>query len=708
MNNHGRRQFPWIRSFAAVSLASANLHGASLITAVNQMNGDDDRPSAKTTGETFNILNGPQSYTVPAFGEAVYAMTDRIHQHKGASGSLPLPEYLVGREYVMIANNNRDNPSLQIDFSLSQRCWVYLLVDNRIGDGNGANPPNFTSLMTWVPWDEWQPVLNGLNRAGNLEQPDETGVDESADGSINQWYSVYMKLMDAGENVFSTYQQGEGRNMYQIVVDAAVAPTIPAGLAVAVNGDNLVRLSWPSAAGAVSYTVKRSDSAAGPFATIATDVRARTFDDTSVLNGGTYYYVISASNLIGESGDSNQAIGRPNVPVLGLSAVGGANKVTLSWQALAGAKSYRVKRSAVPGGPYSDVGNGISDPSFIDATVDGGRNYYYIVSAALTQGESGASSEASALTIPASPLASVETVSASGLRIGWTRSDPVVDSYTVEESSDGLNFSEIGVVPPTRNFLMAGGLNPSETMRFRVRATNASGDSEYSPVVSGTTAAEGGIYINFANSSFRDGQEGYPIPGFLDDYGDAFEDRGNGFIYGWDVSNTANARQRNSRNSRDRRYDTLNHMQRVARVWEIELTEGKYQVRIVGGDPDNTDSIFQYLVEGLETDTFKPLGGAVRFIDTTVVVDVLDGRLTVENGPNASNNKIAFIEINPFVEPNIKGIQLANGEVTITWTGGGTLMMTDSIQGGVWTPAGTGGRFTATADALQRYFRVVK
>ena len=40
---------------------------------------------------------------------------------------------------------------------------------------------------------------------------------------------------------------------------------------------------------------------------------------------------------------------------------------------------------------------------------------------------------------------------------------------------------------------------------------------------------------------------GAQIPdGYLPDYGAAFGDRGNGWSYGWDVDNTANARDRNN------------------------------------------------------------------------------------------------------------------------------------------------------------------
>ena len=59
-----------------------------------------------------------------------------------------------------------------------------------------------------------------------------------------------------------------------------------------------------------TYNVKRSRTSGGPYATIATGitegVRATTYADPAVTNGGTYYYVISAVNTAGEGPNSAQ------------------------------------------------------------------------------------------------------------------------------------------------------------------------------------------------------------------------------------------------------------------------------------------------------------------------------------------------------------------------------------------------------------------
>jgi hypothetical protein len=135
-------------------------------------------------------------------------------------------------------------------------------------------------------------------------------------------------------------------------------------------------------------------------------------------------------------------------------------------------------------------------------------------------------------------------------------------------------------------------------------------------------------------------------PGDRADTGGKFGDRGNGLQYGWDADNTANARNRGNNRSPDPRYDSFNHMQKngANRKWEIAVPNGLYQVTIVAGDPNATDSVYRINVEGQPALSGIP-GNDVHWFTRTTNVMVSDGRLTVTNGAGASNNKIAYIEI---------------------------------------------------------------
>ena len=226
--------------FQALAFATAApLAAAPLIMDVVETGGDNEATDtivAQWTGQTFvsGIANEPLSntaadapYTVGLFQEAAPTFVDRNHRYSQANTTLPIPSYLLGAEYIMSGNDNRDNDSYQLDVTVSQACVVYMLVDNRMPDGKAnTSAPIFgttrDSNMGWLPLDGFAGVFSGINRDGSLDRPDEIGIDESADGAgpglgINQWYSIYAKQFPAG--TFSIYQANNpGRNMYGVVV----------------------------------------------------------------------------------------------------------------------------------------------------------------------------------------------------------------------------------------------------------------------------------------------------------------------------------------------------------------------------------------------------------------------------------------------------------------------------------------------------------
>lgn len=225
---------------------------AGNIVSVVETGGDNeatDTINAQWTGQTFpvSIAGEPvpgavigSSYTVGVFGNNAPAFVDRAHRYMDDPGTAggaaqPIPSYLLGKEYIMSGNDNRDNAGYRLDITLSSLSAVYLLVDNRLSDANNANPPTFDAThMQWVLDQGWTPTKNGLNRFANAGVPDEVPIDESADGTINQWYSVYEKQYGAG--TFTIFQaDNAGQNMYGVVVAPVPEPgTLAlAGLGVA-------------------------------------------------------------------------------------------------------------------------------------------------------------------------------------------------------------------------------------------------------------------------------------------------------------------------------------------------------------------------------------------------------------------------------------------------------------------------------------------
>jgi endoglucanase len=219
-----------------------------------------------------------------------------------------------------------------------------------------------------------------------------------AAGNTASAKTVYMPVYDNGQLVFGQEPKP----------GVPTPPAVPAGLSAAA-GDGQVDLTWNAAAGAAEYKVKRALAASGPYTALAT-VTSPVYTDKQVVNGTTYYYVISAVNSIVESANSAPASATPKkaTPVppavpAGLTAAAGDGIVKLGWSASAGATGYNVKRSLVTSGPFTTVAANVTAAVYDDSAVTNGTTYYYVVSALNAAGESANSAQASATPVKAGP-----------------------------------------------------------------------------------------------------------------------------------------------------------------------------------------------------------------------------------------------------------------------------------------------------------------
>lgn len=83
-------------------------------------------------------------------------------------------------------------------------------------------------------------------------------------------------------------------------------PPVPGNLQASMDGHH-VMLSWDGVAEATHYQIKRSTSSESGYITLQTEHQDTSFHDHTVMHGLTYYYVVSAVNEAGNSGDSSPA-----------------------------------------------------------------------------------------------------------------------------------------------------------------------------------------------------------------------------------------------------------------------------------------------------------------------------------------------------------------------------------------------------------------
>ncbi|TMV49338.1 hypothetical protein FE783_12545 [Paenibacillus mesophilus] len=193
--------------------------------------------------------------------------------------------YNVVEEYNPITNTWATKANMPIGTSSSG----YAVLNNKIYVMSGSTPDvNKNATQEYTPeTNTWASKIN-------------IPTSRNAPGAATAYGKIY---------VIGGLNQLNKVEVYSSVNE----PTQPQNL-VAIAGPSQVALSWSAVSGATGYNVKRFTTAGGPYSTIASSVTGTTYTDTSVTNGTTYYYVVTAVNAGGESGNSNEASATPQAP----------------------------------------------------------------------------------------------------------------------------------------------------------------------------------------------------------------------------------------------------------------------------------------------------------------------------------------------------------------------------------------------------------
>ncbi|HEY3330625.1 MAG TPA: hypothetical protein VGK19_11425 [Capsulimonadaceae bacterium] len=301
------------------------------------------------------------------------------------------------------------------------------------------------------------------------------------------------------------YRVGAVNSAGEVTKSSPVAvttmPAKPTGL-TATPGDGKVTLGWAEVTGATGYKVYRSTSTETEQYLAAAPTYAYT--DTSVTNGTTYWYSVSAVNPGGEGAVSAEVSATPQVAApgapTGLHATGGIQKIDLGWDAVAGATSYTVYRGT---GPNSEdlaepVGSDLTSAAFTDTAVNTNQYYYYKVTASNLGGESLLSSEADAMAVPPAPTAPY-ILSATGgdgsVTLTW--SEPAyATAYDIMRGTTSGGQGTNPVSPNRTDFACTdSGLTNGTPYYYKVVAKNDTGSATSTEVVVTPYAAPSNVTV---------------------------------------------------------------------------------------------------------------------------------------------------------------------------------------------------------------------
>lgn len=144
---------------------------------------------------------------------------------------------------------------------------------------------------------EYDPSSDNWTTKASMPQPSAYLASTTASGKL---YAISGSGSNSG---------GFSSSVFEYTL-SETQPLAPLNL-TASSGNAQVTLNWTAVVGATGYDIKRSTTTGGPYTTVATNVYGTSYIDTTVTNGTTYYYVVTAINAAGVSGNSNEASATP-------------------------------------------------------------------------------------------------------------------------------------------------------------------------------------------------------------------------------------------------------------------------------------------------------------------------------------------------------------------------------------------------------------
>jgi fibronectin type 3 domain-containing protein len=302
----------------------------------------------------------------------------------------------------------------------------------------------------------------------------------------------------------------------QPLLNPGAAPAAPASLTAQISSATQVHLTWAAAAKASTYTVLRSEDGTR-FTSIGTTTATHTtFDDTTVVAATQYYYEVCTINAKGTSLPSPFASAVTTLGTPGnLSAAAfSQSQINLAWNDVAGETGFQVFASTDGGIHYGLLGTtGASSAAYQATGLLPGTQYTFEVVATSASGNSPPSNVANATTLTVAPQGlSVSATSPSQNTLSW--SDVAHETgFVIERSSNGLSgWAQVGATLAGVTQAVDSGLTPATTYFYRVRATDAGGNSNPSNLSGATTPAVAGPrYEYVTEQSSYSGTVGTPI-----------------------------------------------------------------------------------------------------------------------------------------------------------------------------------------------------
>jgi hypothetical protein len=359
----------------ALVLAAGLEADAQVITKVERRN-----PNAGSRPAQVEIAPGP-------LAEGATAFADRVHVYRD------IPTVLVGAQYVLMSNEDKNNPLFELHLTIGEPGTLYLILDGRVGTNIRsptavANPA--AAGMAWM-------ILMGFTDTGL-----HMALDENADRTIDNYCSIFSTPVVPGEVVLlaqNDLSSGNAyeRNMYGVAVTSAPGKATHPVPVSEEQAAVVSVLQWTPGAMAAFHNVYLGTNPQLDLADLVSRQSAVPIlhlPQDSMTPGGTYYWRVDevGADLVtvtkGDVWSFRTASVFDPVPADGTQWV--APYTPLSWKAYQGTVSHDVyfgaDRAAVERGTASVFRGSLSATSWKLPTLKAGATYFWRVDAVMADG----------------------------------------------------------------------------------------------------------------------------------------------------------------------------------------------------------------------------------------------------------------------------------------------------------------------------------
>jgi titin len=381
---------------------------------------------------------------------------------------------------------------------------------NETNATTNPGPPNAPSGLTATPVNQTRIALvwtdNANNEAGfKIER--KTGAGAFAQvgaASANATSFADTGLVANTEYIYRVRSSNVTANSAYTNEATAktfpVPPAAPAGLTAGPLVNLQINLAWQDkSANEDSFRVERKQGAAGAFAVVATLPKNATSYTDGNLNPVTqYFYRVRAMNLGGNSGYTNEAaattlVSPPLAPSNLTGTTAGQTQINLAWQDNSNNEDgFKIERKP-NGGEFTEIASMAANvKNYQDNGLSQDIEYVYRVRAFNAGGNSGYSSEVTAITLPNPPKTPVnlKATPATNKRINlaWVDSSKNEAGFKVERKKGAAGtYAQIASIGANVTSYADTTLLAATQYFYRVRAFNIGGNSGYSLEANGTT-----------------------------------------------------------------------------------------------------------------------------------------------------------------------------------------------------------------------------